>query len=793
MKIIKWGLISILGLFVIVIAAVYIYLKSTLPDYEGEITLKAITDDVRIIRDSYGMPHIYAGNDNDAYFALGYSMAQDRMFHMDMVRRAVRGQLAEILGSPLVKIDKLFRTITAGKSIEDITNQYPPEIKEAGKSFADGVNAYLQNRKGPLPIEFTILGYEPKPWKFSDGVAVHYYMAWDLNGAFANEMRYASVIKKVGEALAKEIFPDYPAGYPTIIPEGSTTLDFLKTLTAAREKLGVEGGGASNSWVVSAKKSATGKPILANDPHLGHGAPGIWYEAHLVTPNMNVSGSILPGIPYVVIGANEHVAWGFTNVMADDADFYIEKLNPENPEQYEYNGKWESMHTKTEVIKVKGADDVTFNVRSTRHGPVIDDVNEFEESTNTAITMRWSAYEKLEAIQAFQLMNRAKSIDDLEFAVQYFKCPGQNWVYADDQGNIGYWAAVGIPIRENFEGVLPLKGWDDEHEWKGYAPTKAQPHLRNPERGWIATANNKHIGGDYPHTISHYYVAPDRFLRIQELLTEKDKLNVADFQRMHSDFYVMLAKDWVPIIQKSLANENLTPGEQKSISALKQWDFVAGADSIEASIFHAFLNALVKNTFEKRLGQDLYQQYIKSNDMVIKALRDMMNQGTSTWFDNPETAQVENLSQVVTKSFKDGVSYLEKEMGDNIDKWNWGTIHTLTLKHPFGRASGLMAFFFDIGPFPMGGSLSTVNPQPYRFTKPWDGYHGASLRYIIDFADRKNSKRVIPAGISGNFMSPHYDDQVDLWRTGRYRPFVLDRESIDADARYELTLRAKKN
>ncbi|MBU2514959.1 penicillin acylase family protein [bacterium] len=788
MKWIKRGLLTLFGLILLLVVIAYGYLKSTLPDYEGEITADGILSEVEVIRDSFGMPHIYAKNDNDAHFALGYSMAQDRLFHMDLVRRAARGRLAEILGKSLVEVDTLFRTITAGKSVEEIADQYPQEVKAAGDAFAAGFNHYLKNPGGPLPIEFTILGYQPEPWKFSDGVAVHYYMAWDLNGAFSNEMRYASVIQKLGETLAEEIFPGYPSGYPTIIPEGNATLDFLKLNNIAREKLGVEGGGASNNWVISGKKSTTGMPILSNDPHLGHGAPGIWYEAHLVTPTLNVSGSFLPGIPYVVIGANEHVAWGFTNVMADDTDFYVEKINPENPDQYEFKGKWETMKIKEEVIKVKGGEDVTLKIRLTGHGPLIDDVNTFEEPKNTSIAMHWSAYEKLEAVQAFKMMNQAASIDDMEKAVEYFKCPGQNWVYADDQGNIGYWAAVGIPLRENFTGVLPLNGWEGKEEWKGYAPTIEQPHLRNPERGWIATANNRHVGDEYPHVISHYYAMPDRFMRIQEMLTEKEKLGVEDFERMLNDFKMILAQEWVPIIQASVVQNELSSKELDALKRLGHWDFVARVDSVESTIFHTFINKLVENTFKNRLGDDLYGQYLKGSNMALNALRNMINKKGSVWFDDPGTAEVESMQQVIGKSFKDGVAYLEKEMGDNINDWGWGKIHTLTIQHPFGKASKLMGFFFNIGPYPMGGSIATVNPQPYRFTKPWDGYHGASLRYIVDFADRKNSKRIIPAGISGNFMSPHYDDQAELWRTGKFRPFVLDRESIESDSRYVLKI-----
>ena len=787
MRVLKWVSAIVSGLTIAAFLGIYGYLRSTLPDYDGDMTIPGLNDKVEIIRDSYGMPHIYARMDEDAYFALGYCMAQDRLFQMDMVRRAAKGKLSEIFGRDFVPADRFFRTITAGKSIEDLSETYPAAARAASKAYANGVNYFIENHKNPLPIEFTILRYQPEPWQSSDAAAVHYYMAWDLNSAFYIEMLYAAVINRVGEKMAQAIFPDYPEGYPTIHQTDTAPLDFLKMLNLAREVLGTEGGGASNSWVVSGENSATGAPILANDPHLGHGAPGIWYEAHLVTPKMNVSGSVLPGMPFVVIGANEHVAWGWTNVMADDADFYIERINPSNPGQYEFMGQWEDMIIKEEIIKVKGAEDVKFNLKLTRHGPIIDDINTLKKPEGTPLSMRWTAYEMLQAIPFYNL-NTAGSVDDIEKAVEYFKCPGQNLVYADDKGNIGYWAAVGIPIRDGFSGAVPVPGWDGKHEWKGYVPTAQQPHLRNPSRGWIATANNKHTDNDYPYPISHYYVMPDRFVRIQELITGKDKFVVEDFAKMHADFHVVLAREWIPIMLKSLADEKLSQREQKALATLKNWDFVASANGVAPTVFHATINGMVKNTFEKRLGDELYRQYIKNISVAFNAMRNLIARGNSPWFDDPATPEVEGIREIVAKSFKEAVIYLEGQMGGNVKDWIWGKLHTLTIYHPLGKSSPLMGYFMNIGPFPMGGSIATVNPQPYRLSNPWEGYHGASLRYIIDFSNMKKSLRVIPTGISGNFMSPHYDDQTELWLTGRYRPFVLDRKGVEEDARYTLIM-----
>ena len=792
MRVLKWTVSILLALIVVIIAGVYGYLRSTLPDYDGEMRIPGLTADVEIIRDSFAMPHIYARSNEDAFFALGYCMAQDRLFQMDMVRRAARGRLAEILGPDLVPVDKFFRTITAGRSIESLAAAYDKRTLEASKAYTKGVNYFINHHNGPLPLEFTILGYSPEPWHYTDFIAVYYYMAWDLNTAFGIEMLHAAVIEKLGEKTAQELFPDYPTGYPTIVPGQQVSLEFIKTLARVREALSTEGGGASNNWVVSGEKSVTGKPIFASDPHLGHGAPGIWYEAHLVTPNMNVSGSLLPGIPFIIIGANEDVAWGMTNVAADDADFYIEKLNPADPDQYEHMGRWEKMTVKEEVIRVKGAADVKFSVKLTRHGPIIDEVNKHDEPEGTALAMRWTAYEMLET-NPFYYLNIARSIEDVEQALEYFKCPGQNVVYADSRGNIGFWAAVGIPIRDGFSGALPVPGWDGRHEWKGYAATAEQPHMRNPSRGWIATANNKHVDDSYPYPISHYYAMPDRFVRIQQMITAKEKYSVEDFEEMHNDFYMVLAEEWVPIILGALADNNLTDSEKTAKAFLKDWDFVAGSDDVAPMVFHTTINAMVKNTMKKRLGDELYGLYLKNHYVALNAMRDLIAGGRSPWFDDPGTPEVENLDTVIIKSFREAIGYLDSTLGSAVEEWHWGKLHTLTIYHPFGKSSRLMGYFMNIGPAPMGGSIATVNPQPYRLSNPWEGYHGASLRYIVDFSNMKNSRRVIPAGISGNFMSPHYDDQFELWRQGRYRPFVLDRDSVTEDARYTMNMMPDRN
>jgi len=794
-KVLKWSLVICLALIMIALAGSYFYLRSTLPLFEGQTSVAGISKPVEIIRDSYGMAHIYAQSDADAYFASGYCAAQDRIFQMDILRRAIRGRLAEILGEKLVPLDRFFRTVTAKKTLDEMVLELPPEIVAAMTAYADGVNAFLNNPDESLPLEFTLLGADPEPWLPADCLAAHYFMSWGLNVSFGIEMMHAAVIEKVGPELASTIFVDYPKGYPVITEKEKrqtlgTNLGLLEAFGQVEQLLDFSAGGASNSWVISGQKSKTGKPILANDMHLGHTLPGIWYEIHLNSPGQNVSGVTLASIPFIVVGANEHVAWGFTNSMIDDTDYYVEKINPANPDQVEYQAGFEDIEVRSEIIKVRGGSQVEARIRLTRHGPIISDLKDINAKPGTAIAMRWTASELFESPRALYLANRARNISEVEQAAAFFKSPGQNWVFADDQGNIGYMLAAGIPDRQGFDGGLTLPGWDGKHEWSGFVPTEQQPRMRNPAEGFIATANNKIVSDDYPHKISHYYAMPDRIQRIRSMLEAKEKIGIEDIKKMHADFYVVLAEEWVPLFTLLLGSGNLSNLEKQALAELKKWDFVADPDDVATTIFHATVNNLIKNTFMPRMGEELFGKYVKGMNryLVFNGLRNLVSRGESAWFDNPETKEPENLAELVTKSFKEAVGFLKDKLGNSVESWVWGELHTLTFYHPVGRYSSAAGWLLNAGPFPMGGSFATVNPAPYPLDKPWEVTAGTSQRMIIDFAKRSNSLRVIPSGISGNFMSSHYDDQVELWRNVEYRPFVLTRQEIEQDKKYVLKL-----
>jgi len=788
--------LTLVVLFISFGIGAYFYLTNTVPDYEQDIITQGINRPVEIVRDEFGMPHIFAASEADAFFALGFCSAQDRLFQMDMIRRTVRGQMAEIAGKELVGVDKLFRTITAPRPVDDIYEQLPDSLRVLLRSYADGVNRYINDPETDLPFEFTLLGYQPSPWDPSDCLTTLYYMAWALNFSFHTELLRVQVADKVGAEMASEIFVDYAPDGPVSLPPlaGTENLNrLIETFCRARAITGCPTIGASNNWVVAGSKTASGQPLVANDMHLGLMIPGIWYEAHLHTPELNVSGVVLPGTPLIIAGASEYLAWGFTNFMADDADYYLEKINPENNNQYRFKDQWEDIITRKDSIAILGGEFEPLELKFTRHGVMIDSLIGWHDSTESRIgplTMRWTAYDFGREAEAIYLLNHAHSVYDMKEAAALFKCPGQNWVGADRDGNIAWFPAVGIPRREGFDGRSVLPGWDGQHEWSGYLPFDELPQAINPERGWIATANNKPVDDDYPYYLSHCYAPSDRIRRISQMLEGSESITVDDLARMQSDNYLIMAADWMPRIRTALETAELSPTEHKALDKLLDWDYHTEIEKCQPTIFLVMLQFMFKETFEARLGDYLYPAFLSHNVFAAhKAIEALVEKGESIWFDNPTTENIETLNDVFLSSFRQAVALLESKLGDDIETWRWGKMHTLTLRHPVGQRIPVIGGWMESGPYEMPAATNCVNAMLYRLGQPFEVIAGPSQRHIFDLADINNSLRIIPTGISGHFMSDHYDDQTKLWSACKYRPFTLDREEIEQTAKYRMTIR----
>jgi penicillin amidase len=785
--------IIVVGLIVVVAGGGYLLFQHTLtkslPQTSGEITLKGLKEDVEIIRDTYGVPHIYAKNEPDLFFALGYAMAQDRFWQMEFYRRVGYGRLSEVFGGDFVKADRYFRMLTAA----GMNKSVPADLTFVFQSFATGVNCYLETHRDRLPFEFKLLRYTPEPWAVDDYLAVLKVINWNLSFGWGADLTAARMLEKVGEERLREAFPVWPEDAPLIIPEESKSLSLstnptTETMRLVEQLTTISSAAASNNWVVSGEKSATGKPILANDTHLGLTNPSVWWEVHMVCPTVNVSGFALPGTPGVAIGHNGHVTCGITNVMVDDVDFYIERINPDNPRQYWYVDHWEDMRVLEEVIRVKGQDPVKAEILLTRHGPIVNEVK--KGSREKPLSARWSFTERPQPIEAGYLLAKARDMGDVKEALRYWELPSQNFVFADTTGNIGYWCCATIPMRSKGDGILPMPGWSGEYEWNGYVPFDERPHLINPEDGFIATANNKVVGDDYPWIIGNYWEPIDRITRIRRLLTAKERLSIDDFKRMHQDVYCTLAAEITTEMIEVLERRFSEVEAKKAKGILSQWDFMMSKDSVAACLFEVTYRRLMENIFRDELGEELFQEYIKIAPFAPRAIRMMIRKGLSPWFDDVKTPEEETMEDIIALSLKQTLSGLKEVLGEDMDKWRWGKIHTLTFEHVLGKKKPLDRIF-NLGPFQVGGSHLTVNKKQYSYGNPYYVAHGVSQRMIVDLSDMDRALHVLPTGESGHLKSPHYKDQVDPYLGGTYHPAWTDRRELEEHAEATLILRPR--
>jgi penicillin amidase len=792
----RWILIIaliVVGVVAVLAVAGYLWytytLKRSLPQTSGTMVVRGLKETVEIIRDTYGVPHIYANNEPDLFFAFGYAMAQDRFWQMELYRRLGQGRLSEVLGRDFVAIDRYVRTLSAAGMNEEI----PEELAFIFTSFAGGVNAYLETHRERLPVEFKILGYTPDPWSVGDYFPILKVLNWALSSGWKVDLTAAKMLQKVEKQKLREAFPVWPDEAPLIVPQESAALPGLPNRSMEMVSLmgrlvDLPTAAASNSWVVSGKRSATGKPILANDPHLSLTSPSFWWEVHLVCPTLNVSGVAVPGTPGISVGHNRQVAWGVTNVMVDDVDFYIERVNPENRLQYWNNDHWEAMKVVEGIIRVKDEEPVRIEILLTRHGPVVEQIA--GSSGRKAISARWSFTEVPQPAKATYLLLKARDVNEVKEALRHWSGPSQNIVFADTRGNIGYWCCATIPIRSNGDGILPMPGWTDEYEWNGYVPFEDCPHVINPKAEFIATANNKVVEEAYPYLISHYWEPMDRITRIRQMLSAKETLSVEDFKTMQGDVYSVLASEMTPKLIQVLEKRLIDREGQRARDILDQWDFMMGKESVGACLFEVTFGKMMENIFRDELGEKLFSEYLKAISFPPRALRKMIRKGSSSWFDDVNTPEIETMEDILAKSLTQMLSELKEALGNDMGKWTWGRIHSLTFEHALGQRKPLDRIL-SLGPFPLGGSHLTVNMGQYPYEKPYSVNAGVSLRMIVDLSDVDQSLRVLPTGESGHPRSPHYKDQVTLYLGGQYHPDWTDRREVEKHSEAILVLKPK--
>lgn len=801
-KKILFGLsISFIIIFIIAGAIFYNMLSSSLPAYQGIITSSKIISDIEIYRDSFAVPYIFAENDNDAAFALGYVHAQERLFTMDFIRRAGEGRLSEILGDEAVPFDNMFRTVGIKRNILRNYSRIDPSVISLLQSYSDGVNAYIEERNGNYSIEFDVLGYQPEKWKPLHSLIIIKMMAWELNMSWWTDLTFSELIQKLGEKKALEILPDYPENAPTIIADNFKYLSainssLVETDKAFRNFIGWTGTHiGSNNWVVNANKSTSGKPIIANDPHLAFSAPGKWFAATVNSKEgWKTSGVTLPGVPGIVIGKGENISWVLTNVMNDDADFYIEKLDSSDS-KYFVDGQWRDLRIIKDTIKVKNGKDRVIEIKETHRGPIISDIHTFNFIYNTAesefppISMKWLGNEFSDEMLGFYKINKAKNWNQFREGVKYFGIPGQNFVYADTTGNIGYIMGARIPLRKKNNPTLVFDGTNTENDWQGYVPVEEIPVVLNPKENFIASANNK-ILKDFKYHISNLWEPSSRIDRIYELLNSKEKHSAEDFKKYQMDITSPYAKLITSHIVKAFEGIKINDNNLKTaIELLSEWDFNLNKQSQTPSIYVVTLKYLLHNIYYDELGDDLFNRFVFLANVPFRSLLQVLDKPESLIFDDISTAKTESKNEIIRKSLADALTFLEENLGKDLTNWQWGRLHAVTFKHAFSGNFSLLDKYINIGPYEIGGDGTTINNTEYPFSESIDKYPmfshnefenilGPSMRYIYDFAKPDQYYLILTTGQSGNVMSDNYHDQTPYWLQGKYMLIKTDESSI---------------
>lgn len=820
MKKIPLILLTILGLlvFVALVAGGWLWLmiRRPFPQVDGHITLSGLQAPVDIYRDKAGVPQIYAQSQEDLFFAEGYTHAQERFWQMEFWRHVGQGRLSEILGQDGVKIDTFIRTMGWNRISEDTLIYYQtntPEYMSIMQAYSDGVNAYLDEHRDNMSINQTILGlvkgkWEIEPWTPLDTISWAVVMADNLSGNWSEEINRAILESKLSPEDVDILLPGYPYDSRPVIaatanlvnpPTGNSlqanhaVIDWSQVNTqiiGQQPDMGILGRGpfvGSNNWVVSGEHTNTGLPLLANDPHLGIQMPAIWYEVGLHAPGMDVVGFSFAGVPGVVIGHNNRIAWGVTNVGPDVEDLYIEKINPENRTQYEYMGEWKDMTIINETIKVNGGDDVILPVYVTQHGPIITDIlSDDEKALNMQLALRWTAQEPSRILQSIIQLDQAQNYDDYREALRYWDVPAQNVIFADVDGNIAYQMPGLVPLRpQGDDGLLPMPGWTGEHEWQGWIPYEELPALYNPPQGYIVTANNAVVDKDYPYLVSIDWANGDRAQRIVTMIQERigsGKITAEDFAQIQFDSQSLMALDYAPIWQTLTSDD---PEVQKAIELLRGWDGEERRDSVPAMLFEMFFWHLRPNVLKDEVGEDLVSR--ATTTLFFHALA---SQADAKWWDDVTTTDTESRDQIVLKSLSEAIAYLKENVGGDMDSWTWGKLHTTTFPSaPLGQSGiGLIEKLVNRGPFPADGGYEIVNATSWDQKEPAVVTWHPSMRMIVDMSDFDLTKTVLPTGESGHPYNPHYDDMMPLWLNGQYNPLVFSEEKVKATAVSHLVL-----
>lgn len=775
------GLGGLVLLAVAVAAAAYLYLRTSLPTIDGDVQIAGLEAPVDVVRDQHAIPHIFAKSPRDAYFAMGFVHAQDRLWQMEFQRRLATGRLSEVIGARTLEIDKFIRTLGIPQASAAAAKNLSPESRAVFEAYAAGVNAFLAQRGGALPLEFILLGAEPEPWRVEDTIGWTKMMAWDLSGnAFEEALRARMAAFLTTEQLAV-LWPEYPASAATPERDALRQLaPLFRSLAEVFPARPVPGLG-SNNWVVNGDHSASGKPLLANDPHLRLSTPSLWYLAHLSAPGLEVIGGTLPGIPTPVLGRTDRIAWGFTNTGPDVQDLYLERIDPQNPKNYLTPDGSEPFVERTEVIKVKGEPDVTVTVRETRHGPVVTDLLEKSEGfvgKDQVVAFAWTALAPDDRTsEAGVKLVQASDWETFLVAARDFLAPQQNIVYADRDGHIGYIAPGRVPIRKSDIGWLPSDGTTDDGDWIDVIPFDDLPQRFDPPEGRIVTANNRVVDDSYRYFIALDFSPPYRADRINQRLGAIAKHDVDSFASIQRDVYSQGVVNLLPMLLGAV--KTTSPQAQAMIDRLKSFDGEMVADKAEPLVVIAWLRELMRGLFADEL-KDTFEDYWSIRLEPIAAALST----EQAFCDDVSTEPKEDCAGIVSAALDRALADIERRFGNDPEAWRWGDAHAVKAANRVLGQVPLIGPLFDIT-MPHGGEKDTVNAGGFEVGNeddPFGQIHGAGYRAVYDLAEPDKSVFIQSSGQSGNPFSPHYKSFAELWGAGAHVPMITDRAKLEPGA-----------
>lgn len=785
MKIVKKILLLILGLIVFVVIALFGYGFYLKPTYEGKQQLKNIQKETTVYFDDFGVPHIYANSQKDAMTALGYVHAQDRLWQMELIRRIAPGRLSEIFGSKALKTDRFFAGLgideNSEKAIANLDKN--SEFYKLALAYVDGINQFME--EGKTPIEFQILGIKKDKFTLKDVHNIFGYMAFSFAMAQKTDPLLTDIRDKWGAEYLKDFGLDGSLGKTQLKNYDNKSNEYAaisKSLASLLDNSPVPAFIGSNSWVIAPQKTKNGKVIFANDPHIAFSQPCTWYEAHIVTPDYEMYGYYLAGTPFPLLGHNRDYAYGLTMFENDDIDFFEEEsrtVGTNDKNQYKTSNGFQNYKIRKETIKVKDSSDVVFDVRETQHGPIMNDLLEGIKNKKPVAIYWIFTQQNNQMLEAPYLLAHAKNLNDFRKGVSLIAAPGLNIMYGDAKGNIA-WNTSGklYKIDKTINSNFILNGTNGVDDKKEFLDFSKNPHAINPSWNYVYSANNQPEAVDgylYPG----YYLPQDRAKRIVQLLEPKNNWTKSDVEKMLNDNTSSVTASVTTNLVAALDSKAFSNNEKQAISILKKWKGSNNLTDIAPTIYQKWIYKYLKNTFQDELGETDFNMLL-STHILKQIIEPQSKNENSVWWDDVTTKnKKETRMEIVTKSFQEAITALEKQLGKDVSSWTWNRVHTLEHQHPLGQVAALRSTF-NVGPFEVSGSAEVINNLFFNFTDSGD-YQvkgGPSTRRVIDFSDIENSTSILPTGQSGNPFSKHYNDQAEMYAAGKFRKMKLNKKEI---------------